>query len=317
MRLLTAYMAVLLVAAPALARQQGPDPTYAPVIARPAYAADAPVVLLDEGHGSIQTIEGRYAGFAALVRADGYDLRAGRLPLDAPGALDDVDVLVISNAAQRVGGASPSAFTVSEIRTVEAWVRAGGSLLLAADHAPHGVAAQALGRAFGVRMGLGYAFRLDGPDSVTSQMTFTAAAGTLGDHPILRGRLPDERVSTIQSFTGQSIAGPDGSTILMAMLPTDREAGNLAALQDISRHLRAGEPAADVLDMLSTPALAAQGVAFRHGDGRVVVLGEAGMLTAQMISSPGREPRRFGLQTDGHDDQQFALNILHWLSGLI
>jgi hypothetical protein len=28
-------------------------------------------------------------------------------------------------------------------------------------------------------------------------------------------------------------------------------------------------------------------------------------------------PQRFGLSTDGHDDQQFALNALHWLSRLL
>ena len=30
-----------------------------------------PLIQLDAAHGSVQTIEGRYAGFAALVRADG------------------------------------------------------------------------------------------------------------------------------------------------------------------------------------------------------------------------------------------------------
>ena len=50
----------------------------------------------------------------------------------------------------------------------------------------------------------------------------------------------------------------------------------------------------------------------------MVVLGEAGMLTAQVVRFPdGRPPRAMGLNTPGHDDQQFALNLLHWLSRLL
>ena len=58
-----------------------------------------PLIRVDQGHGSLQTIDGRYAGFAALMRADGYRVDAGRGRLDAPGALDGVAVLVIANAA--------------------------------------------------------------------------------------------------------------------------------------------------------------------------------------------------------------------------
>ena len=309
-------------AGPAMAQTQGPDLSYRPVLAAPAYAEVGPLIQLDAAHGSVQTIDGRYAGFAALVRADGYQIRAGEQALDTPGALDGVDILVISNAQLRVGGPETSAFTVPEISAIEAWVRAGGSLLLAADHAPHGVAAEALGEAFGVRMGTGYAFRLTpgGENAVSSQLMFSTEAGTLGDHPILRGRNADEAVDTVKSFTGQSLAGPAGSTILMALLPTDREAVNSAVLGEINDRIEAGEAAEAVLADRSVVALSAQGLAFEHGAGRVVVLGEAGMLTAQRLDFPegdAREDIVFGLQTDGHDDQQFALNILHWLSRLI
>lgn len=321
MRAILAFAAVV-VAFPVMAQTQGPDLEYRPVLSAPAYSEEGPVVLLDAAHGSQQTIDGRYAGFAALVRADGYEIRAGEQTFDTPGALDGVDILVISNAGLRVGGPDPSSFTGPEIRAIESWVRAGGSLLLAADHAPHGVAAQALGRAFGVRMGTGYAFRLTdgGEHAVTSQLMFLAEAGGLGDHPILRGRVPDEVVDTVKSFTGQSLSGPEGSTILMALLPTDREAVNVTVLGEINDRIEAGEDADAVLAARSVPALQAQGLAFEHGAGRVVVLGEAGMLTAQRLDFPEDDDREdivFGLHTPGHDDQQFALNILHWLSRLI
>ncbi len=58
----------------------------------------------------------------------------------------------------------------------------------------------------------------------------------------------------------------------------------------------------------------AQGLALAHGKGRVVVLGEAAQLSAQVA---GLEPIRFGMNVPGLDNRQMALNIMHWLSGLI
>jgi hypothetical protein len=50
------------------------------------------------------------------------------------------------------------------------------------------------------------------------------------------------------------------------------------------------------------------------GKGRVVVLGEAGMLSAQMIRYPDGREMRFGMNMPGNDNRQFALNVAHWLS---
>jgi 2-polyprenyl-6-methoxyphenol hydroxylase-like FAD-dependent oxidoreductase len=57
----------------------------------------------------------------------------------------------------------------------------------------------------------------------------------------------------------------------------------------------------------------AQGIALQFGKGRIVVLGEAAMLTAQ-IAGKGFP---FGMNTPGVDNRQLALNIMHWLSGLL
>ena len=315
---LTGLLALL--AAPnARAQEQSGDLDWRPQVAAPAYAADGPLIRIDEGHGSVQTIAGRYAGFAALMRADGYGVDAGAGRLDASGALDDVRVLVISNAASpRDGSGRGSAFDKAEIEAVARWVETGGALLLAADHAPHGSAAEALAARFGVTMGKGYAFRQT-PSGLTANLDFLRADDALGAHPILEGRMPGERVDQVRTFTGQSLTGPPGATVLLALQPEDREAADLPTLQQIRQAL-GGPDARDVLAALSRPALSAQGLAFEHGAGRVVVLGEAGMLTAQIVRFPAdqnREPMRFGLNTAGHDDQQFALNILHWLSRLI
>ncbi|WP_436355957.1 DUF4350 domain-containing protein [Brevundimonas sp. CEF1] len=314
-----AGMFAVLTASPAWAQEQSGDLDWRPQVVAPAYAADGPLIRVDEGHGSVQTITGRYAGFAALSRADGYRVDAGAGRLDAPGALDGVGVLVISNAATpRDGSGRISAFDEAELEAVVRWVEAGGALLLAADHAPHGSAAEALAARFGVGMGKGYAFRLT-PGGLTANLDFLRADGALGAHPIIVGRSPAERIDHVRTFTGQSLTGPPGATVLMAMKPEDREAADQASLQQIRQALD-GPGGADALAALSRPALPAQGLAFEHGAGRVVVLGEAGMLTAQIVrfaADQNREPMRFGLNTTGHDDQQFVLNTLHWLSRLI
>jgi hypothetical protein len=55
-----------------------------------------------------------------------------------------------------------------------------------------------------------------------------------------------------------------------------------------------------------------QAIAFRFGQGRVVILGEAAAISAQI-----RRGRPVGMNQPGLDNRQFALNLMHWLSGLL
>lgn len=318
-RLATALVSASLAAGAfehAVAQEQMGDPDWRPNVVRPAYAVgEGPRIILDAAHGSNQTIDGRYAGFAALMRTDGYRIHPGQTALDAASALRGATILVVSNAASpRDGSGRASAFSDSEIEAVAAWVQGGGSLLLVADHAPHGTAAEALAKRFGVIMAKGYAFQQTN-NGLTTNLDFEGPS--LGVHPIISGRDSAERVSRVRTFTGQSLQGPPGSTILLALDDGAREAVDRTALTRITESLRAGEPTAE---NWSRAALPAQGLAFSFGKGRVVVLGEAGMLTAQILRStedPDSEPFRFGLNTEGHDDQQFALNVIHWLSRVL
>lgn len=301
----------------AQAQQQLVDPDFRPTVERPAYTeGQGPVVAIDEAHANFHRMEGQYAPFAALLRADGYRVRAGTLAFDA-GGLEDVDVLVIANAGGRQQQPTPPAFTEAEGAALEAWVRSGGKLLLIADHTPFGAAAEALAARFGVRMGKGYAFAMTTGGDLTTTLTYPAEA--FDDHPIITGRSGDERVESVTAFTGQSLAGPSGATVLLPMTVGAREARDLPTLQALADRLDGGAAAEAALAELSAPALPAQGLAFDHGRGRVVVLGEAGMLSAQLIRFPpgsGQADRRFGMNA-APGNARFGLNILHWLTGVL
>jgi streptomycin 6-kinase len=52
-----------------------------------------------------------------------------------------------------------------------------------------------------------------------------------------------------------------------------------------------------------------QGIAFRYGKGKVAVLGEAAMMTAQVT---GSNKLKFGMNREGNDDKQLALNVMRW-----
>jgi hypothetical protein len=93
-----------------------------------------------------------------------------------------------------------------------------------------------------------------------------------------------------------------------------------------AREQGGGQPGAARLQLppgAATPAKGrSQGLALSSGKGRVVVLGEAGFLSAQIIQGPaaqalGRDRILMGMNRPGLDNQQIALNILHWLSGLL
>lgn len=307
-----AVLAVLLVAISYLALfpfGQRPDRSFDATVREPAYSERHPTILFDEGHHNAHTIKGGFRPFASLMQNDGYQIRRNTGAL-TPEALNGVDVLVIVNAA---GGSNPKlfginlvplrkgeregpAFTEMEVQAVRTWVEGGGSLLLIADHYPFGTAAAPLAAALGVTMGGGYA---EVEDQYPGQndpgaIRYSRQNGLLAEHPLTRGRSPEERVDLVMSFTGQSLDGAEVTPILK--LPAS-----------------AVEYVPPPPDFKPQAAGKAQAVALEYGRGRVVVLGEAGMLTAQ-VDDNGNP---FGMNVEGVDNRQFALNVMHWLSRLL
>jgi hypothetical protein len=301
-----------------LIAQQVSDPDFDASVETPAYTSAGPTVAIDEAHGNFHTADGRYKPFADLLRSDGYKVLAFTSTFDAR-SLGGIDVLVISNArnlpAVQRGDISQPAFTNAEIDAVRAWVEGGGALLLIADHAPFGQAAESLAQRFGIAMGKGYAFdRANG--ELTTTLAFSRDNRLLGDHPITRGRGASEAVSRLTTFTGQSLSVPTGATPLIKMSDSAREA---ATPDDLNAENAAAQNSGSTQVGARSTSVAgrAQGLATTIGMGRIVVLGEAAMLSAQIASFPDGSVVKAGMNVPGNDNRQFALNALHWLSGLI
>src|SRR6266571_4947584 len=114
-------------------------------------------------------------------------------------------------------------------------------------------------------------------------IVYTRESGRLVDHAITRGRNNSERVNKIITFTGQSLKGPADSVAF----------------------LKLADSAEDAMPGVNTnPASAAgraQGIAMSFGKGRVVVLGEAAMLSAQLA---GTNQRKFGMNRPDIDNRQ-------------
>lgn len=271
---------------------QQADLSYDVRVARPAYKQKHPKVLFDEAHNNIHTASGLYKPFAGLIENDGYTVVPNKEKFQAE-TLKGFDVLVIVNAAGPRGQRSSPAFTDEECDAVRDWVRAGGSLLFIADHAPMGAAAEIMAKRFGVEMSKAYTDDVSSKDKVLGDILFSRENKLLADSPITRGRNSGERISQVITFTGQSLKA-EGSTALLTLPST----------------------AVDTFSQSKTSVSAAgrvQGLTMGFGKGRVVVLGEAGMLTAQIDD----EGRIFGMNYPNNDNKQFALNIMHWLSRIL
>jgi len=296
--------------------QQIADPDFDAAVAKPSYVGGGPTVAIDEAHANFHTAGGNYKPFAELLRNDGYNVVRLEQKLDAH-ALDGVDVLVVANA--NAGNFTDPAFTEEECDAVADWVRAGGSLLLIADHAPYGASTANLAARFGIGMGRGWVFDVTS-GRVSTQLTFSAADGSLGSHPVLRGREAGEEVRVVRSFTGQSLGVPLDATVLLALSPTAREAATTDDLDAEAAALSASAAAGPAESRSVSVAGRAQGLALRFGQGRVMAFGEAAMFSAQVATLQGQNGPvtiKAGMNVPGTDNRQLALNVVHWLSGLL
>jgi hypothetical protein len=284
------------------------DPAFDARVTDPAYPGNGPILLFDEGHLNTHTTTGGYRPLVDLLRSDGYIVHVSRQPLSA-AALKGVSVLLLALARGANDSNDAPAYLESEAAAIENWVHTGGSLLLITDHWPYGSAVSSLARRFNVQMGAGLVQdpKHHDPDRGDSHLVFSVENGLLRDHPIVRGRTMTERVRKVLTFTGQSIKGPAASVAFLALsdAATERPPGPPYVERNGGNVRVSMEYGAPV------PAMGrAQGIAFEAQRGRIVVLGEAGMLRAQR----DRSGALVGMNVAGYDNRQLALNIMHWLS---
>jgi hypothetical protein len=284
---------------------QGPDPNFNTKVEHPAYTERHPRLSFDEAHFNFHTTKTGYKAFAEMMANDGYEVSPNAKRFSRDG-LKGVDVLVIANA---LGAADPddpeaarAAFTDEECAAVREWVRDGGALLLITDHEPAASAAEKLATAFEVGTSKNFAIDKSNYFTLSSwpgNLVFRRDKGLLAEHPIINGRDATERVNQVLSFGGQSLAGPANSIAFLK-------------LSDSAKTLLDRPPNQSEI----SAAGRAQGLALKYGKGRVVVTGEAAMLSAQILKE-GENSNPFGMNVPGFDNRQLALNMLHWLSRLL
>ena len=283
--------------------QPSADSTFDTSVKQVAYTGTVhPRVLFDEAHHNFHTSTGRYKPFADLLRNDGYILIPNKAKITHDVLLGN-DIFVCANAfatePDSITGRLPldPAFSDTECHLIKEWVRAGGSLLLIADHEPAGNAVARLSDSFHVQMSKAFTadpLHFNKIILDASWIEFSVAAQNLGHHPITSGRNKSEKINKVLSFTGQSLKGPPGSSPILLL---SDKAYDVINIEDPAR--------ASIIPAKGR----CQGIALSFGKGRVIVWGEAAMLTAQ--------DKNFGMNYPGIDNKQLVLNIAHWLSKLL
>jgi hypothetical protein len=238
-----------------------------------------------------------------VLREDGYVVERSQTAF-TPDALSGADVLVIANAFHGLeDGRLPtkSAFKPEEILAVREWVEGGGALFVDADHMPAAGAAADLTTAFGVRSMNGFVYESQNGQLQRSPMMFRRSDGSLRAHSILEGRSPAERIDSVATFTGQALRFGDEFTPLLVFRD------NAVSLNTEVWWEFDGVPHVNVEGW-------SQGAVGEIGSGRVAIFGEAAMFTSQ-VRGPERRPDGMS-QGTASQNQQFLLNVMHWLTGV-
>lgn len=284
--------------------QQVVDTAYRPRLESRTFASGSgPLVRFDASHNN-PPLDSTLLPLRRVLEADGYSVEQASTGLDS-SVLAGTDVLVIIDALadRNVGDwtlPTPSAIDAVDRRRLVDWVRAGGALLLVADHMPFAGAADDLGKAFGIETLNGFAI-----DTVSwDPIIFRRSDGTLREHPIVDGRNKGERIDSVFTYWGH------------AFRDTSASSGSFLVFADgvVSMQPREAWRFGPETETLPVGGWS-QGMALSVGRGRVVVLGDSGMLTAHLIG-PARRP--VGLNApEGAQNEQLVLNIFHWLSRLL
>ncbi|OUR76811.1 hypothetical protein A9Q75_16060 [Colwellia psychrerythraea] len=276
---------------------QQPDPDFIPKNTKTSFSElNSPIVLIDEAHNNFLTTNGRYKPFSQVLSSDGYTVRPSKEKFTLE-YLKQADILVIANALDknRRDWAPPfgDAFETGEVEVVKQWVSQGGSLFLVADHTPFPKVIERLSAAFGFEFSNGHVrdavFRLDD--------------NSLMDHSITKGSPHSERITQVKTFGGSAFQIPEGAKPLLIL-----GKGATSLVPDIPFQVNAQTPRVSMSGWY-------QGAVLEVGEGRVAVFSEGMAFSSQLIVSTGK---KHGLVSGGAEqNEQFLLNVMHWLSKIM
>jgi hypothetical protein len=276
------------------------DTTFRPAIGDPAYRPGlGPTIWIDQAHHNIVTADrnSRYGPFIEVLRDDGYVIRPWTASFSA-ASLESIRLLVIGNAlnVRNIDDWSlptPSAFTEDEIRAVQAWVRAGGRLLLLFDHMPFAGAVADLGTAFGLEILNGL---VEDPNT-WDPAVFTRGDRTLAAH-VVTGDAPGyARVDGAATFDGAAFRAPAATPILtLGSQYVSYQTTVAWRVEDAMRVPAGGWLQAAVVEL---------------GRGWVAVFSDATMFSAQIAP----DGSRLGMNTPvGRSNLHLLRNTIRWLA---
>ena len=278
------------------------DENFEVTIESPAYQhGEGPVILIDEGHNNFHKADGRFLTFAKILRQDGYQIESLNDEFTLEN-LSDARILVIANALHESNVDSwslptPSAFSKKEINALRLWVESGGRLFLIADHMPWPGASSDLAAEFGFKFYNGFNVEVRSPSY------FLRSNGTLVNNVITNGRGENEYVKRIPITEGQAFEIPDDAIPILKF-----NNSSLMLMPDTAWKFHQKTPLVPIKGFM-------QGAYKEVGNGRIVVMGEASMFTAQINT---KLDVKMGMnRKDAPDNSKLLLNIIHWLDGLI
>jgi hypothetical protein len=258
-------------------------------------------VLFDEGHKNHHEIGRTYKPFAKLLRNDGCIVEASNKPI-SPKILSNIDIYITATAAGKEEPGDQSAFTDSEIIALEEWIKNGGSALIVTEHYPFGLAMKSLLKKFEVDVHNGYTedSTLNNPQ-VSDALLFEKSKGNLNSsHPITAN------IDKVNTFTGSSVKGDSTWTDLL-ILSNNAQNYNV----DVKVNREGGDVNVSVSYADFYPATGfSQGICKSYGKGKIVILAESALLTAQY----DKNGNKFGMNSPNEDNKQFVLNLIRWLA---
>ncbi|MXV51936.1 hypothetical protein GS399_13215 [Pedobacter sp. HMF7647] len=293
------FLVILLSIGGSVSAQDLPDTDYHTKIASPAYKdKKGPLILFDEGHGNPVSLKNNYSGFNKLLSDDGYLLTSAKTAV-SKNMLSDAKIYVSVNALSNPAIWSlptSSAYTSDEIKTLNEWVKNGGSLFLVTDHFPCGGSVNLLAQTFGFNIINGYAKRDDRKTEI-----FSLKTGNLLKSVITQ--TPGKVIDSIRIWGGTAFVPPQPAQILTTLgsgytvyLPAKEEDMNW--------------PIVDSVPRISGLGLA-DGAFMKYGKGRLVIFCDGAGFTAQIEGT--KDTKRGFNHPDAHQNVQFLLNLIHWL----